>query len=159
MLYLWMLFHQAVIAVFKAGLKVLVLLYEKLGIFLCHGHICSLILWYWVLSRAGPPYEFFFRVKFYVSDPSKLAEEYTRWDYQYLTVFFGCEIIETKDSHSLLWTLPVHAGFDVWPHFKVTLALLLNSRHGHTLCSVCKLRNYGSQCYNMGVLCGCQAWK
>nr|KAG5708395.1 hypothetical protein BaRGS_034426 [Batillaria attramentaria] len=26
----------------------------------------------------GPPYEFFFRVKFYVSDPSKLAEEYTR---------------------------------------------------------------------------------
>lgn len=30
----------------------------------------------WLFS--GPPYEFFFRVKFYVSDPSKLAEEYTR---------------------------------------------------------------------------------
>ncbi|KAL8615564.1 hypothetical protein ACOMHN_016141 [Nucella lapillus] len=29
----------------------------------------------------GPPYEFFFRVKFYVSDPSKLAEEYTRYHF------------------------------------------------------------------------------
>lgn len=28
---------------------------------------------------AGPPYEFYFRVKFYVSDPSKLEEEYTRY--------------------------------------------------------------------------------
>jgi len=27
---------------------------------------------------SGPLYEFFFRVKFYVTDPSKLAEEYTR---------------------------------------------------------------------------------
>lgn len=26
----------------------------------------------------GPTYEFYFRVKFYVSDPSKLSEEYTR---------------------------------------------------------------------------------
>lgn len=26
-----------------------------------------------------PPYQLFFRVKFYVSDPSKLIEEYTRW--------------------------------------------------------------------------------
>lgn len=29
----------------------------------------------------GPPYEFFFRVKFYVSDPSKLSEEYTRYHF------------------------------------------------------------------------------
>ncbi|VDI68836.1 tyrosine-protein phosphatase non-receptor type 4 [Mytilus galloprovincialis] len=29
----------------------------------------------------GPPFEFFFRVKFYVSDPSKLAEEYTRYHF------------------------------------------------------------------------------
>ncbi|XP_070210282.1 tyrosine-protein phosphatase non-receptor type 4-like isoform X4 [Littorina saxatilis] len=29
----------------------------------------------------GPPYEFFFRVKFYVSDPSKLGEEYTRYHF------------------------------------------------------------------------------
>ncbi|CAG5120348.1 unnamed protein product, partial [Candidula unifasciata] len=29
----------------------------------------------------GPTYEFFFRVKFYVSDPSKLAEEYTRYHF------------------------------------------------------------------------------
>ncbi|XP_035825672.1 tyrosine-protein phosphatase non-receptor type 4, partial [Aplysia californica] len=29
----------------------------------------------------GPAYEFFFRVKFYVSDPSKLAEEYTRYHF------------------------------------------------------------------------------
>ena len=27
---------------------------------------------------SGPVFEFFFRVKFYVTDPSKLAEEYTR---------------------------------------------------------------------------------
>ena len=27
---------------------------------------------------SGPGFEFFFRVKFYVTDPSKLAEEYTR---------------------------------------------------------------------------------
>ncbi|XP_046328010.1 tyrosine-protein phosphatase non-receptor type 4-like isoform X14 [Haliotis rufescens] len=31
--------------------------------------------------RVGPPFEFFFRVKFYVSDPSKLAEEYTRYHF------------------------------------------------------------------------------
>lgn len=31
------------------------------------------------LFSVGPPFEFFFRVKFYVSDPSKLAEEYTRY--------------------------------------------------------------------------------
>ncbi|XP_041367187.1 tyrosine-protein phosphatase non-receptor type 4-like isoform X2 [Gigantopelta aegis] len=29
----------------------------------------------------GPPFEFFFQVKFYVSDPSKLAEEYTRYHF------------------------------------------------------------------------------
>lgn len=29
----------------------------------------------------GPPYEFYFRVKFYVSDPSKLEEEYTRYHF------------------------------------------------------------------------------
>ncbi|XP_056007257.1 tyrosine-protein phosphatase non-receptor type 4-like isoform X3 [Ostrea edulis] len=29
----------------------------------------------------GPPYEFYFRVKFYVSDPSKLGEEYTRYHF------------------------------------------------------------------------------
>ncbi|XP_053374760.1 tyrosine-protein phosphatase non-receptor type 4-like isoform X5 [Mercenaria mercenaria] len=29
----------------------------------------------------GPGYEFFFRVKFYVTDPSKLAEEYTRYHF------------------------------------------------------------------------------
>ncbi|BFY98244.1 hypothetical protein BsWGS_01284 [Bradybaena similaris] len=29
----------------------------------------------------GPAFEFFFRVKFYVSDPSKLAEEYTRYHF------------------------------------------------------------------------------
>ncbi|XP_059157704.1 tyrosine-protein phosphatase non-receptor type 4-like isoform X2 [Physella acuta] len=29
----------------------------------------------------GPVYEFYFRVKFYVSDPSKLAEEYTRYHF------------------------------------------------------------------------------
>ncbi|KAK3108761.1 hypothetical protein FSP39_015097 [Pinctada imbricata] len=29
----------------------------------------------------GPPFEFYFRVKFYVSDPSKLAEEYTRYHF------------------------------------------------------------------------------
>ncbi|XP_076460431.1 tyrosine-protein phosphatase non-receptor type 4-like isoform X3 [Babylonia areolata] len=29
----------------------------------------------------GPPYEFYFRVKFYVSDPSKLSEEYTRYHF------------------------------------------------------------------------------
>ncbi|KAH9513354.1 Tyrosine-protein phosphatase non-receptor type 4 [Bulinus truncatus] len=29
----------------------------------------------------GPAYDFFFRVKFYVSDPSKLAEEYTRYHF------------------------------------------------------------------------------
>ncbi|KAJ8313692.1 hypothetical protein KUTeg_008253 [Tegillarca granosa] len=29
----------------------------------------------------GPPFEFFFRVKFYVSDPSKLSEEYTRYHF------------------------------------------------------------------------------
>lgn len=29
----------------------------------------------------GPLFEFFFRVKFYVSDPSKLAEEYTRYHF------------------------------------------------------------------------------
>ncbi|RUS91858.1 hypothetical protein EGW08_000429 [Elysia chlorotica] len=29
----------------------------------------------------GPTYEFYFRVKFYVSDPSKLAEEYTRYHF------------------------------------------------------------------------------
>lgn len=29
----------------------------------------------------GPTYEFYFRVKFYVSDPSKLSEEYTRYHF------------------------------------------------------------------------------
>ncbi|XP_033762691.1 LOW QUALITY PROTEIN: tyrosine-protein phosphatase non-receptor type 4-like [Pecten maximus] len=29
----------------------------------------------------GPPFQFFFRVKFYVSDPSKLSEEYTRYHF------------------------------------------------------------------------------
>jgi len=32
----------------------------------------------WNVSVSGPGYEFYFRVKFYVTDPSKLAEEYTR---------------------------------------------------------------------------------
>ncbi|CAH1788374.1 unnamed protein product, partial [Owenia fusiformis] len=31
--------------------------------------------------RLGPPYTLWFRVKFYVSDPSKLAEEYTRYHF------------------------------------------------------------------------------
>ena len=30
------------------------------------------------MFAAAPPYVFHFRVKFYVSDPSKLQEEYTR---------------------------------------------------------------------------------
>lgn len=41
----------------------------------------SLMLVKWLhhfLFYSGPGYEFFFRVKFYVTDPSKLAEEYTR---------------------------------------------------------------------------------
>ncbi|ESO98502.1 hypothetical protein LOTGIDRAFT_142880, partial [Lottia gigantea] len=31
--------------------------------------------------RIGPPFVFYFRVKFYVSDPSKLSEEYTRYHF------------------------------------------------------------------------------
>ncbi|XP_074659183.1 tyrosine-protein phosphatase non-receptor type 4-like isoform X2 [Tubulanus polymorphus] len=31
--------------------------------------------------RVGPPYIFYFRVKFYVSDPSRLQEEYTRYHF------------------------------------------------------------------------------
>jgi len=32
-------------------------------------------------ARVGPPYRFFFHVKYYVSDPSKLMEEYTRYHF------------------------------------------------------------------------------
>ena len=33
----------------------------------------------YILIADNPPFVFYFRVKFYVSEPSRLKEEYTRW--------------------------------------------------------------------------------
>ena len=44
-----------------------------------------------VAFTVGPPYMLYFRVKFYVSDPSRLNEEYTRHDSTVL-LYLGCVV-------------------------------------------------------------------
>jgi len=45
----------------------------------------------------NPPFLFYFRVKFYVSEPSKLKEEYTRYNVRdfclHIFIYFFCKTV------------------------------------------------------------------
>jgi len=51
-----------------------------------------------VVIADNPPFVFYFRVKFYVSEPSKLKEEYTRYFVkEFCFIFFWFFLISPDD--------------------------------------------------------------